>query len=479
MQESLTYRYAFNAPDTCFATATCSIDNVVTGTQSACDPGTNKYSQDITVTFSNGPGTGTLDINGQNFTLGTSPQTITLTNLESNGSDVDVNILFSDDFTCPSSNPALFTAPAECIPCSIDNVFTSSTAVCNPGTNTYDQDITIAFTQPPSTGTLDINGDSYPIGSSPQTISFTDLAADGNGVNVTVTFSDDIGCTATYTPLYTAPVSCDPCLLPGASIPYAEGFENTFPPVTWTIINNDGDDTWEQTTTNGRNSTSSLLINNYTYNAPGEIDDIEIEALNFSGYDVVTLSFDRAYTVYGVANLDTLRILASGDCGQTWDLLYSKDGTELETVATQNNAGTWRPDLDSDWAAETVDLSAYGGNNHVLIRFRNINNYGNRIWIDNINIDGTLSIAQQQNQQLKIYPNPTSGRFNIEFTNLNTTPLTLEIISMEGKKVYQQTINNPLSNSINQIDLSVFAKGTYFVRILQDELLNLEKIILK
>jgi hypothetical protein len=94
----------------------CDISAITAGTQTACNPADNTYTQEVTVTFVDAPASGTLDVNGQSFAIGTSPQTVTLTGLASSGASVDVTAIFSDDVTCDLSSTGLFTAPAFCGP---------------------------------------------------------------------------------------------------------------------------------------------------------------------------------------------------------------------------------------------------------------------------------------------------------------------------------------------------------------------------
>jgi hypothetical protein len=112
----------------------CNIVSITAGTQSSCDPVTNTFTQEITIDFTGGPGTGNLVVNNQIFTLGSSPQTVTLSGLNSDGSDVDVIVEFSDLPACTSTELALFTAPTECLVvppvCSISNV-TIQNIVCD------------------------------------------------------------------------------------------------------------------------------------------------------------------------------------------------------------------------------------------------------------------------------------------------------------------------------------------------------------
>ncbi len=100
----------------CFTPAACSLTIADGGNQSACDPGTNTYSNDVLLTYSGDPGCGVIIVNGQEFAIGTSPQTITLTGLTADGLPVDVSAEFSADGTCSANFLGAFIAPDNCLP---------------------------------------------------------------------------------------------------------------------------------------------------------------------------------------------------------------------------------------------------------------------------------------------------------------------------------------------------------------------------
>ncbi|WP_375562284.1 M43 family zinc metalloprotease [Bernardetia sp. OM2101] len=93
----------------------CFIDSIETGTQSECNQETNTYSQSLTINYSNAPPTGNLVINNQSFAITQSPQTITLTNLDSDDKLVNVLASFSDETDCQFIKNDAFTAPHPCI----------------------------------------------------------------------------------------------------------------------------------------------------------------------------------------------------------------------------------------------------------------------------------------------------------------------------------------------------------------------------
>ncbi|MTE25699.1 PQQ-dependent sugar dehydrogenase [Winogradskyella ouciana] len=92
-----------------------SIDNIVVGQQTPCDAADNSYSQELIVTYTNPPATGSLIVNGQSFPITASPQTITLSGLDSDSNGVEVTAEFTDGYnTLYRSNGVLFTAPDDC-----------------------------------------------------------------------------------------------------------------------------------------------------------------------------------------------------------------------------------------------------------------------------------------------------------------------------------------------------------------------------
>ena len=101
----------FSAPQGC--TPVCSITNITAGVQSACNPNTNAYTQQVTVWYSSPPPAGSLVINGQFFTITQSPQTETL-QLIANGIATDITASFSEAPSCSITKSDLFIAPEPC-----------------------------------------------------------------------------------------------------------------------------------------------------------------------------------------------------------------------------------------------------------------------------------------------------------------------------------------------------------------------------
>jgi len=227
----------FTAPQEC---TVCVITDLAAGAQTGCDPATNTYTQEVTVTYQNDPVGGSLDVNGQFFSITGSPQMVTLTGLVANGLDVAVTARFTADTVCSLTTFNLFVAPPECAnTCNILALFAGRQTVCDPGTNTYTQEVTVAYVNDPGSGTLDVNGQSFTIASSPQTVTLVGLVANGAAVDVTASFSADSTCIFTESTLFIALEDCIPNVPPVAEDDTASTETNL--PVTIEVLTNDSD----------------------------------------------------------------------------------------------------------------------------------------------------------------------------------------------------------------------------------------------
>jgi hypothetical protein len=186
---------------------------------------------------------------------------------------------------------------------------------------------------------------------------------------------------------------------PPIALPYNESFESaTFPPENGTIIiNPDAGQTWVRVTGTGRPGTGAIGIDcfNYGPNKNGQRDIYRLPPINARLIDSVTLSFNVAYRQYfgsdvATPSKDSLRVVYSGDCGNTWlPTGYAKGGASLSSVAgttgrlfSPANAGEWRTEniVIKDLCSQNIE--------NLVIGLEAINNYGNAIYIDSISITG-------------------------------------------------------------------------------------------
>lgn len=165
-------------------------------------------------------------------------------------------------------------------------------------------------------------------------------------------------------------------------------------PAGWTLTNPDGGITWQTSTVaNGANcaSTTAWSINYYGYSSVGQEDGLVTPAINLASSSGTHLTFNHAYARYNASYADGFRVDISSDCGSSWTNLYQASGSALAT-APDNTGSNWVPSNCSQWAAHDIDLAAYDGGT-VMLRFVGICGYGQRLYLDNVNVSGAAVSA--------------------------------------------------------------------------------------
>jgi hypothetical protein len=261
--------------------------------------------------------------------------------------------------------------------------------------------------------------------------------------------------------------------------PFSYGFEAmTFPPTNWSLNNPDGTTTWERSGAAGYNSSASAYVNNYDYNADGEIDDLILPALDFTGLGSPTLTFDVAYVLYSQTGYsDTLKVMASSDCGATWTVAYNKSGQNLTTVTPYYQTPAFTPSGPNQWRHETVNLNSMAGQSGVIIKFRNVTQYENNLYIDNVNILSPVAIEDGDlGQAVTVSPNPSHDLFTATVTLPSASDLQVEVFSSVGKRILS-TERSAFTQGRIELNLAGQAAGIYYVRVQSGDASTVKKLI--
>jgi hypothetical protein len=137
----------------------------------------------------------------------------------------------------------------------------------------------------------------------------------------------------------------------------------------------------------------------------------------------------------------------------------------------------------------TVKLAGYNGNSippsqtynysNITLIFRSdgyLNSQG-----FNANYTSTLSGIDKVNnlKEFSVFPNPANTKLNIQFATENIETLKIQLISISGQTVYNESLNN-FSGSYNKsIETNSFSKGVYLLRIIGEKQAIHEKIIIE
>lgn len=193
----------------------------------------------------------------------------------------------------------------------------------------------------------------------------------------------------------------------GTDIFFSEDFENgTLTQNQWTVDNPDGGIGWDIYTVAGATDGSKAAgINLFAYNDAGQRDGLVSPILNFSEHYNIQLDFQHAHRRYSQDYSDSLLIYVSTDGGNTYpNRVFAQAETGQGTFATNSIlAQDFYPTNGIDWcfggdlgsSCFTVDLSAFDGQPNVRLRFETYNDYGNNIFIDNIQLSGNCFFAPE------------------------------------------------------------------------------------
>ena len=80
---------------------------------------------------------------------------------------------------------------------------------------------------------------------------------------------------------------------------------------------------------------------------------------------------------------------------------------------------------------------------------------------------------------MSIYPNPTRGVLNIEFNNIDNKISSLSIVNVLGDRIYNEVLESSTLKYSNQLDLSKYSDGIYFVRFKTKDGFITKKLILQ
>ena len=212
-------------------------------------------------------------------------------------------------------------------------------------------------------------------------------------------------------------------------------------------------------------SGSSIMMDNYNNDTRYYENFIET-VVDLSAQTASNLSFDVAYARFDDTFYDGLEVRVSTDCGVTYTTLFSESGS---TLATAPDASDFFVPSASQWATKTVDLSAYDGSDNLIVTFVNIGGYGQALYLDNILVESseTLSVIDQTiNNELLVYPNPTSNKLTIK-TSYDIDKV--ELYNILGKKVMESTNLELTLNSLSD--------GVYILQIYSGETKLIKRIV--
>ncbi len=88
------------------------------------------------------------------------------------------------------------------------------------------------------------------------------------------------------------------------------------------------------------------------------------------------------------------------------------------------------------------------------------------------------SDAELRLEEIEFYPVPTSAQLQLSFKT-EARPTTVSILDIQGKPIYEETINNFDGYYREEIDLTGHPPGAYFLRISQGKQQHVERLLIQ
>lgn len=269
--------------------------------------------------------------------------------------------------------------------------------------------------------------------------------------------------------------------------PVNEGFESiAFAPDNWYVKPSNNSYSWDRTTNTSSEGLASAWMRNRRYNGNGAADDLYSPLIQIQNADSVFAKFDLAYSAVKYptgSNIptDTLEVLFTKDCGRSFTSVYKKWGEALQTTtSTAYAAGDttgFMPVSRTQWRMDSINLTAIAGAVGTFqLAFRNINNNGNNIFIDNIRINQVTLPAKLKREGYLVIPNPSRGLFIVQHYLRPVNLKAVQVFNTGGQLVWEKRYSGDAQSSI-PVNLSQVLDGVYVIRLLYTDRVITQRII--
>ncbi|MBI2280257.1 MAG: T9SS type A sorting domain-containing protein [Bacteroidetes bacterium] len=266
------------------------------------------------------------------------------------------------------------------------------------------------------------------------------------------------------------------------TLPFIEGMENTTNfNNDWTINTISGNG-WQNVTTASYSGTRSLKINNLA-NSINDVSEAISSSLNLTSLQNPIMTFKLAYAKKVSGGNDQLIIYSSIDCGASWQIVTIKSASTMSSAPATDVAFT--PSGTTQWKNHSITISAgLAAQTNVRFKFYFKSNGGNNVYLDDINVDGTVGIDEPKLvNNLTIFPNPTSESAALSFNLISEVKnLSVTLKDVLGKEVTKIINGQPFAAGRYTLSIDQgkkLASGLYFIEFNADNKISVEKLIVR
>jgi autotransporter-associated beta strand protein len=247
--------------------------------------------------------------------------------------------------------------------------------------------------------------------------------------------------------------------------------------------------TWTVTDVHGNQTTASTVV---TVNAPTIVSIADVYAMN-----PAVDAKNTIYLGYGPTSLTVAASITGGTAPYTYSW---NTGATASSINVNESATYVVTATDVKGCATTASivinvLDVRCGNNNDKVTICHNNN---KICVASSAVQEHLNHGDKLGEcssgyrtvagviepvitvaQLGVYPNPSAGRFIVNFAGFKPGRAVMIVMDANGKQLLQRSVVLLANKQVEQVDLGKCATGLYFLRILTNGETQTEKLIIK
>ncbi|MBL0046988.1 MAG: PKD domain-containing protein [Bacteroidetes bacterium] len=247
---------------------------------------------------------------------------------------------------------------------------------------------------------------------------------------------------------------------------FIEDFETHLVPGDWIVKDLDASGiTWQKTSSAQTSGNFSIFLNNNLANL-GDADELISPSINIAAIASPYFTFKYAFASRS-GSASKLLVFVSPDCGKSWFQRKGISGTALPTAPS--TFGTFVPQA-NEWKQEVVSIANVFSQPNVLIKFKYINEDGNNLFIDDINIISVLGINPNSAStfDFSIGPNPITAQTKMSIVLEKKSMISVDVLTLTGQNIIHMPTEE-FGAGMHQIEIGKqtnLPAGVYFVQVL-------------
>ena len=237
----------------------------------------------------------------------------------------------------------------------------------------------------------------------------------------------------------------------------SEGFEQvgTDFPLGWYATDEFGAaGFWKPSSGYASEGLQSIRLDNFSNTAPESVHYLYSKPYDFANANGGNLYFDRAYKRRSSFVYDSLQILVSVDCGNTWQKVWEKTGPSLATVGGYRTSSEYLPNP-SDWVTDSINLNPYIGASSIRFCFRGVGGNSQSIHLDylRLNILTANEMLVGTPFSLTVSNNPFQIAPRLEINGQMGSIISGNVVDVQGK-VVMHLPSQRLSSNLETLEIS-------------------------